>query len=59
MMTIHEFGRRLRGHELTAEEVTDSCVRRIETDHLRRVVRYRAPARLRCVQKKERLYGFR
>ena len=29
-LTIEEFGRRLRARELTAEQVTDACLRRIE-----------------------------
>jgi aspartyl-tRNA(Asn)/glutamyl-tRNA(Gln) amidotransferase subunit A len=35
MMTIEEFGRRLRAREVTAEHVTDGCLRRIETDNPR------------------------
>ena len=31
-LTIEEFGRRLRARELTAEQVTDACLRRIEED---------------------------
>jgi aspartyl-tRNA(Asn)/glutamyl-tRNA(Gln) amidotransferase subunit A len=34
MMTITEFGRRLRARKATAEEVTDLCLRRIEADSL-------------------------
>jgi len=34
-MTIEEFGRRLRAREVTAEHVTDECLRRIETDNPR------------------------
>ena len=29
-LTIEEFGRRLRSKELTAEAVTDACLRRID-----------------------------
>ena len=32
-MTIHEFGRRLRAREVTAEEVTEGCLRQIEADN--------------------------
>ena len=35
MMTIEEFGRRLRAREITAEQVTDECLRRIEADNPR------------------------
>ncbi|HMD35544.1 MAG TPA: amidase [Vicinamibacterales bacterium] len=35
MMTIEEFGRRLRAREITAAQVTDQCLRRIETDNPR------------------------
>jgi len=35
MMTIGEFGRRLRAREITAAQVTDQCLRRIETDNPR------------------------
>jgi aspartyl-tRNA(Asn)/glutamyl-tRNA(Gln) amidotransferase subunit A len=31
-MTIEEFGRRLRAREITAEQVTDDCLRRIDAD---------------------------
>ena len=34
-MTIGEFGRRLRAGELTAEEVTEACLRRIDEDNAR------------------------
>ncbi len=34
-MTIGEFGRRLRAREITAAQVTDQCLRRIETDNPR------------------------
>jgi aspartyl-tRNA(Asn)/glutamyl-tRNA(Gln) amidotransferase subunit A len=34
-MTIEEFGRRLRAREITAAQVTDECLRRIETDNPR------------------------
>jgi aspartyl-tRNA(Asn)/glutamyl-tRNA(Gln) amidotransferase subunit A len=34
-LTIDEFGRRLRARELTAEQVTDACLRRIEEDNPR------------------------
>jgi aspartyl-tRNA(Asn)/glutamyl-tRNA(Gln) amidotransferase subunit A len=33
--TIEEFGRRLRARDLTAEQVTDACLRRIEEDNPR------------------------
>jgi aspartyl-tRNA(Asn)/glutamyl-tRNA(Gln) amidotransferase subunit A len=35
MMTIEQFGRRLRARELTAVRVTDQCLRRIEADNPR------------------------
>ena len=35
MMTIEQFGRRLRARELTAVRVTDECLRRIEADNPR------------------------
>jgi aspartyl-tRNA(Asn)/glutamyl-tRNA(Gln) amidotransferase subunit A len=35
MMTIEQFGRRLRARELTAVRVTDECLRRIEGDNPR------------------------
>src|SRR3954466_7323521 len=35
VMTIEEFGRRLRAHELTAEQMTDACLERIEADNPR------------------------
>ena len=35
MMTIEQFGRRLRARELTAVRVTEECLRRIEADNLR------------------------
>jgi aspartyl-tRNA(Asn)/glutamyl-tRNA(Gln) amidotransferase subunit A len=31
-ITIEEFGRRLRAHEITSAQVTDECLRRIEVD---------------------------
>jgi aspartyl-tRNA(Asn)/glutamyl-tRNA(Gln) amidotransferase subunit A len=34
-LTINEFGRRLRAGDLTAEQVTDACLRRIEEDNPR------------------------
>jgi aspartyl-tRNA(Asn)/glutamyl-tRNA(Gln) amidotransferase subunit A len=34
-LTIEEFGRRLRAHDLTAEQVTDGCLGRIEKDNPR------------------------
>jgi aspartyl-tRNA(Asn)/glutamyl-tRNA(Gln) amidotransferase subunit A len=34
-MTIEEFGRRLRAREITAAQVTDECLQRIETDNPR------------------------
>ena len=34
-LTIEEFGRRLRAREVTAEQVTDACLRRIEADNPR------------------------
>jgi aspartyl-tRNA(Asn)/glutamyl-tRNA(Gln) amidotransferase subunit A len=35
MMTIEQFGRRLRARELTATRVTEECLRRIEADNPR------------------------
>jgi aspartyl-tRNA(Asn)/glutamyl-tRNA(Gln) amidotransferase subunit A len=35
MMTIEQFGRRLRARELTASRVTEECLRRIEADNPR------------------------
>ena len=35
MMTIEQFGRRLRARELTAVRVTEECLRRIEADNPR------------------------
>jgi aspartyl-tRNA(Asn)/glutamyl-tRNA(Gln) amidotransferase subunit A len=35
MLTITEFGRRLRAREVSAEEITDECLRRIETENPR------------------------
>lgn len=32
MMTIEEFGRRLRAREITVQQITDECLRRIEAD---------------------------
>ena len=34
-LTITEFGRKLRAHELTAEQVTEDCLRRIGADNAR------------------------
>ena len=34
-LTIAEFGRRLRAHDLTAEQCTEACLRRIEEDNPR------------------------
>ena len=34
-MTIEEFGRRLRAREITSEQVTEDCLRRIEADNPR------------------------
>jgi aspartyl-tRNA(Asn)/glutamyl-tRNA(Gln) amidotransferase subunit A len=34
-MTIEEFGRMLRAHEITAEQITDECLLRIEADNAR------------------------
>jgi aspartyl-tRNA(Asn)/glutamyl-tRNA(Gln) amidotransferase subunit A len=34
-LTITEFGRKLRAHELTAEQATEDCLRRIEADNAR------------------------
>ncbi len=34
-LTITEFGRRLRAHELTSEQVTEECLRRIDADNAR------------------------
>ena len=34
-VTIAEFGRRLRAHELTSEQVTEECLRRIDADNPR------------------------
>jgi aspartyl-tRNA(Asn)/glutamyl-tRNA(Gln) amidotransferase subunit A len=34
-VTIEEFGRRLRAREITSEEVTDACLRRIDADNPR------------------------
>ena len=34
-LTIEEFGRRLRARDLTAEQVTDACLRQIEEDNPR------------------------
>ena len=33
MMTIEEFGRRLRAREITAEQVTDECLQRIDANN--------------------------
>src|SRR5437764_4806163 len=35
MMTIVEFGRRWRAQEITSEQVTDECLRRVEADNPR------------------------
>jgi aspartyl-tRNA(Asn)/glutamyl-tRNA(Gln) amidotransferase subunit A len=35
MMTIEEFGRRLRAREITSEQVTEDCLQRIESDNPR------------------------
>jgi aspartyl-tRNA(Asn)/glutamyl-tRNA(Gln) amidotransferase subunit A len=35
MMTIVEFGRRLRGREITCEQITEECLRRIDADNPR------------------------
>ena len=35
MMTIVEFGRRLRAREITAEQITDACLQRIEAENPR------------------------
>src|SRR5687767_8064823 len=35
MLTIEEFGRRLRAREMTAEQVTEACLRRIDEDNPR------------------------
>ena len=35
MMTIDEFGRRLRAHEVTSEQVTDECLKRIDAGNTR------------------------
>src|SRR5204862_7392194 len=35
MMTIEEFGRRWRAREITAEQVTEECLQRIEADNPR------------------------
>jgi aspartyl-tRNA(Asn)/glutamyl-tRNA(Gln) amidotransferase subunit A len=34
-LTIEDFGPRLRAHELTAEQITEACLRRIEEDNPR------------------------
>src|SRR5687768_3168616 len=34
-LTIEEFGRRFRARELTAEETTEACLRRIDQDNPR------------------------
>jgi aspartyl-tRNA(Asn)/glutamyl-tRNA(Gln) amidotransferase subunit A len=33
MMTIEEFGRRLRAREVTSEQVTEECLQRIEAEN--------------------------
>ena len=33
MMTIEEFGRRLRAREVTSVQVTEECLRRIDADN--------------------------
>jgi Asp-tRNA(Asn)/Glu-tRNA(Gln) amidotransferase A subunit family amidase len=35
MMTIEEFGRRWRAREVTAEQVTEACLQRIEAENPR------------------------
>lgn len=35
VMTIEEFGRRLRAREITSEEATEACLRRIDSDNPR------------------------
>lgn len=35
MITIEEFGRRLRAREITAEQITEQCLRRIDADNPR------------------------
>jgi aspartyl-tRNA(Asn)/glutamyl-tRNA(Gln) amidotransferase subunit A len=35
MMTIEEFGRRLRAHQITAVQATEECLRRIDADNAR------------------------
>jgi len=35
MMTIEEFGRRLRAREITSEQITEACLRQIEADNPR------------------------
>src|SRR6059036_524591 len=35
MLTIQEFGRRLRAHEVTSEQVTNDCLQRIDIDNPR------------------------
>ena len=35
MMTIEEFGRRLRAREVTSEQVTEECLERIDADNPR------------------------
>src|SRR5882762_11756047 len=34
-LTITDFGRRLRAREITAEQITEECLRRIEEDNAR------------------------
>src|SRR5947208_16775032 len=34
-LTIEDFGRRLRAHEVTAEQITDACLARIDVDNPR------------------------
>src|SRR5881227_2510436 len=35
MMTIEEFGRRLRARDITSAQVTEECLQRIEADNAR------------------------
>ncbi|MBI3493400.1 MAG: amidase [Acidobacteria bacterium] len=35
MITIQEFGRRLRAHKITAEQITNECLQRIDADNPR------------------------
>ena len=59
-MTIHEFGRRLRAREVTAEEVTEGCLRQIETGleiAAKLDVRKQAFDFVRVVQNSQSLFG--